>query len=440
MSSGSLISRRKFLKVGAAAGAGAALGAAALRSSHAAPASAPTGTVTYWHHYTSESEMAGLKAGADSFQAKYPEAKVESVTIPNADFMAKFTLAVQGGGKPDTTMVAAERVPDMVGMGGLVDLTDTIAKWSARRNFPADRFKGATVNGRIYGVPSFMFVDWMYYRVDWFAEKGLRPPTTFNDFFKAAVALTDPAKERWGFGMRGGAGGQGMVVQVIRAFGSPLVDNQGKAALDIKKTTDALEWYSSLHTKAKAVPPSVTNDSFRQIMEAFRTGKTGMLWHHTGSLADVTADLGSDGKKFMSLPRPRGPAAFVNDVVPSYNGIVDPKNQETAWAWLDHWANKDTQIALMEKTGYVPSNTLAARDRRITANPYYRAAIQALQRGTTAPTFQGQPAWQSKVVLPVFQRILLGELTPAQGADEFAKGLEKPSLARWHNSKVSSGK
>jgi multiple sugar transport system substrate-binding protein len=429
MSSRNKVSRRTFLKATAVAGASAAVGAGAARSAvaapAAAPAAAPSGAISYWHHYTSESEMAGLKAGVESFQAKYSGAKVETVTIPNADFMAKFTLSVQGGGKPDTTMVAADRVPDMVGMGGLVDLTDAIKRWDGRRNFPADRFKAATVDGKIYGIPSFMFVDWMYYRVDWFADKGLRPPTTFDDFFKAAVALTDPAKGRWGFGMRGGGGGQGMVVQVIRAFGSPIVDGQGNGALDIKKTTEALDWYTSLHTKAKAVPPSVTNDSYRQMMEAFRTGKTGMIWHHTGSLAEAQGDLGTDGKKFMSLPRPRGPGAFINDVAPSYNGIVDGKNPEASWAWLTHWADLDTQIMLMQKTGYVPSNAAAARDRRITGNPYYRAAIQALQRGTIAPQFQGQPAWQSKVVLPTFQRILLGELTPAQGADELAKGLDK---------------
>lgn len=368
--------------------------------------------------------MAGLAEGIAMFQKANPGTTVEAVTIPNADFMAKFTLAVQGGGKPDTTMLAADRVPDMVGMGGLVDLTDRINSWDMKAMFPDSRFKAATIDGKIYGVPSFMFVDWMYYRADWFAEAGLKPPTTFQEFYDAAIKLTDPSKERFGFGMRGGPGGQGLVVQVIRAFGSPLVDDAGKAALDIAKTTEALEWFTSLHTKHKAVPTSVTNDSYRQIMEAFRTGKTAMVWHHTGSLAEVQGDLGTDGTKFMSIGRPKG-NVVVNDVSPSYNGIVDNKNADAAWAWLTHWANKDTQIMLMEKTGYVPSNTEAAKDERITKNPYYAAAFDALANGTTAPQFPGQPAWQSKVVLTTFQRILLGELTPAQGADAMAKGLEE---------------
>ena len=104
--------------------------------------------------------------------------------MPNADFMAKFTLAVQGGGKPDTTMASNVRLPDMVAMGGLKDLTARVAAWDQRQYLPDSRFKDATVDGKIYGVPSFAFVNWMYYRADWFKEAGLQPPKTFDDLLK----------------------------------------------------------------------------------------------------------------------------------------------------------------------------------------------------------------------------------------------------------------
>ena len=35
---------------------------------------------------------------------------------------------------------------------------------------------------------------------------------TFDDFMNAAITLTDPDQDRYGFGMRGGDGGQGMIV------------------------------------------------------------------------------------------------------------------------------------------------------------------------------------------------------------------------------------
>src|SRR5437762_963222 len=345
-------------------------------SSSAAPtaASAPAatvypaalnGTVSYWHTFTSQSEMDGLDKVTKAFKLKYPNVTVNSENVPNSDFMAKFTLAVQGGGKPETTMISNTRLPDMAAMGGLIDITSRVATWDQRQYLPDERSKDATINGKIYGVASFAFVNWMYYRADWFKEAGLEPPTTFDAFQNAAIKLTDPSKNRFGFGMRGAGGGEGMVIEVMRSFGSPIVDDKGQPAMDRQKATDAVRWYSELFTKYKAVPPSVTNDSFQQIMTVFTTGQTAMLWHHTGSLIDVGTALGADSGKFGTLPRPAGPAAHIADVSYSYNGMSDPKNADADWAWLDFWAQPETQITFLESTGYFPSSTKVVDDPRI---------------------------------------------------------------------------
>src|ERR1700694_3406053 len=199
--------RRDLLKASVVTGSGLLLAACAPQpvappgvSSSSAPtaASAPvptvspaalTGTVSYWHTFTSQSEMAGLDKVTKAFNQKYPKVTVNSENVPNSDFMAKFTLAVQGGGKPETTMISSVRLPDMVTMGGLMDLSARVATWDQRQYLPDERFKDATVNGKIYGVPSFAFVNWMYYRADWFKEAGLAPPQTFDDFQNAAVKL-----------------------------------------------------------------------------------------------------------------------------------------------------------------------------------------------------------------------------------------------------------
>jgi multiple sugar transport system substrate-binding protein len=441
----SSLRRREFLKVSMVAGGGllaaacssqavappgvsssnAPTAASTTAAAAAKPAGNLTGTVGYWHTFTSQSEMSGLDKVSKMFNQKYPGITVNSENVPNADFMAKFTLAVKGGGKPDATMISSIRLPDMVAMGGLKDLSARTANWDQKQYLPESRFKDAIVEGKVYGVPSFAFVNWMYYRADWFKEAGLNPPKTFDEFATAAVKLTDPSKNRFGFGMRGAGGGEGLLIEVIRAFGSPIVDDKQQPAMDRQKATDAVRWYSELYTKQKAVPPSVTNDSFQQIMTGFQTGQTAMIWHHTGSLIDVSTALGADSGKFGTLPRPAGPAAHIADVSYSYNGMSEPKNEDAVWAWLDHWAQPDTQIAFLESTGYFPSSTKVVDDPRVQNNPYYGAATETLKFGGPAPAFPGSSNWGLTVVLPAFQRVLLGEIQPEDAVEQMMRGLDK---------------
>ena len=88
-----------------AASSGAAPTSAAAPASAPAPAAtiapaALTGTVSYWHTFTSQSEMDGLDKVTKAFNQKYPKVTVNSENVPNSDFMAKFTLAVQGVASP----------------------------------------------------------------------------------------------------------------------------------------------------------------------------------------------------------------------------------------------------------------------------------------------------------------------------------------------------
>ena len=53
--------------------------------------------------------------------------------------------------------------------------------------------------------------------------------------------------------MRGAGGGEGAVIEVMRSFGSPIVDDKGQPAMDRAKATDALRWFTELYTKHKAV-------------------------------------------------------------------------------------------------------------------------------------------------------------------------------------------
>ncbi len=427
---GNGLSRRDFLRIMGASSAGLALlstlPAFAQDATAAATAAVNTsvsGDINYWHHFTSDQEFQALEAIMALFATAYPNVKLTQENIPNADFMAKFTAAVAADTRPDTTMVAQERVADMVGMNGLLDLTERINGWDLKPTFAGSTFDGVTIDGKIYGVPAFTFVNWMYYRKDYFEEAGItEAPKTLEDFRQAAIKLTDASKGRYGFGMRGGGGGQGYLVDMLQAFGSPLIDADGKASIDRDKAIEAIKFYSGLFTTDKVAPPSAPGDSFRQIMEAFKTGQTAMVWHHTGSLADLSATLGD---KLGTAVMPAGPAMNLSDVSYLYNGIMKEDNMDAAWAWISFWGQPDPAIALLEKTGYFPASSAVTSDPRITGNHLYDAAIAALKDSHLPPSFIGLPDWSANVLLPAFQKVLTGDSTVEAAVDEIIDGLNK---------------
>lgn len=383
---------------------------------------APEGRINYWHHLTSESEFKGLEAVMALFLQRYPGLSLTQENIPNPEYMSKITAAVVSGSKPDTAMVIAERVNDMVGMGGLIDLTDRIKGWDKAAAFPEDRWTGASVGDKVYGIPAFTFVDWMYYRKDWFDEAGISgPPKTLAEFQDAAIKLTDPAKGRYGFGLRGGAGGYQYVVDMIESFGSPIVVD-GKPAMDKPKAVEAVTFLSELFTRHKACPPSAPNDSYRQIMEAFKTGQTAMVWHHTGSLAEISGAMKPG--QFMTAARPAGPGAHIARLTYLFNGLMSDANADAAWAWLTFWAEPDAAIAFLEQTGYFPASPQTASDSRITGNPLYGAAVETTKFGRLPPRFIGSAGWDDNVVLPEFQKVLVGRSTPEACVDAMMAGLE----------------
>ena len=406
------LDRRSLLKMG-----GGLLAASALTP---VSAFAQSKSINYWHTFTSQSEQAGLDAVLALFKAAHPDIAVTPENIPNPEFMAKITAAVVANTRPSVTMVASERFQDLLAMGALSDITDRVSGWERRADFADQRFDSITADGKIYGVPAFTFVDWIYYRKDWFEEAGIAVPTTLAEMYDAAVKLTDAGANRFGFGLRGGPGGQNPIINMMEAFGSPVLHADGTIGLDREKAIEGVTYWSDL--AKNAAPPSAANDGFRQIIEGFQTGQTAMIYHHTGSYQDIASKL-EPGVQFGTMAIPAGPVNRVARLAYAYNTITKPEDADAAWEWIKFWGEPDAAVAFLEKTGYFPASTAAAADERISGNPMYKAAADTLGFGIPQPSFPGAAGWAESTVLPAFQRILIGEATPEQAVDEMIAGL-----------------
>lgn len=404
--------RRDLLKTSASLAAISALGPI----SKAQAAS----TVSYWHHFTSQSEMDGLATISAMFDASGHS--VQSEGIPNAQYMSKVTTATVADGLPDTMMVTTDRLPDIHAMNAIEPITDRVNGWDEKSNFADTAWENISLGGDIYGIPAFAFVNWAYYRKDWVEEAGLELPTTMEEFGEAAIALTDPSQGRYGFGMRGGDGGQGLLLDVMESFGG-IAFEDGKAMMDTDKARQAIQFFSDLAVKHNAVPPSAPNDSYRQIMEGFKTGQTGLLWHHTGSLVELTEVLSPD--QIGTMVMPAGPSAHIARVNYLYNSLTGRGDVDAAWDWIAHWGNPDAAVALLEATGYFPATSAVATHPDITGNPIYQAAVDTLSIGVPSPKVVGLAAWMKNTMLSEYQKVLVGTATVEVAVDAMARGLER---------------
>jgi multiple sugar transport system substrate-binding protein len=408
------LNRRSVLKIGGSLLATAAL---APRSAFAQGTS-----LSYWHTFTSQSEIAGLGEVLKLFGAAHADIGVTPESIPNPEFMAKMTAAVVANSRPDVTAVASERFQDLRAMNALTDITDRVSGWDRRADFDDARFAPITHEGRVYGVPAFSFVDWIYYRKDWFDAAGLAVPTTLAELRDAAIKLTDASKGRYGFGLRGGPGGQNHVINMMEAFGSPVLHKDGTIGLDRDKAIQAIDFWAGLLFRDGAAPPSAPGDGFRQIIEAFQTGQTAMVYHHTGSYQDIASKL-KPGVEFGTMAVPAGPATRVARLSYAFHSIASDANADSAWEWVKFWGEPDAAVAFLEKTGYFPASSVAAKDQRISGNPLYASAAETLGFGIPQPSFPGLAGWAEGSLLPAFQRVLIKEATPEQAVDEVIAAL-----------------
>ena len=427
------VSRRKFIGVAGGVAAGAAIAGpasaatkkpAAKKPAAKKPAAKPaainkpgSGVVNYWNHFTSPVERSGFEQVTDGFKKDFPAIDLKVEAIQNQDWMTKYITAVQAKSGPDAIMVTASRIADMVRIGGLASLQVRSDAWPTLKSNNAEgAVKGMQYLGQQYALPCFIFIDWMYYRKDFFAAKGIKEaPKTLEEFRLAAIELTDPSKGRYGFALRGGSGGWGFMPKLMTAYNGPIVTN-GKCTLELDNAIDALRFWVGLVTKDKVVPPSVLSNGYGQIMTSFKTGETAMLWHHTGSFVEIGAAL-KYGVEVATAIQPKGPKLTAGLTSPLGNGIFKgSSNPDGAWDFITYWGDTKAQLAFLKATGYFGAAKPVFKDAAVTGQPAYAPALQGLQENWNDYTFPGYDNWMTNTCLPEFQKAAGGKQTPEQAA------------------------
>ena len=149
-----------------------------------------SGEITFWHSFTQGARMEAIQAAADQFMADNPGVTINIETMAWGDFNTKWNAGITTGDLPDiSTAQNTGEVVEMLNADVLAPMDSTIDA-IGRDLFSANALADMSMDDATYGIPYYSHAQVMWYRTDLLEANNLEVPTTWDEFYEAAVALT----------------------------------------------------------------------------------------------------------------------------------------------------------------------------------------------------------------------------------------------------------
>ncbi len=369
-------------------------------------------TVAFWYHVDNPENTKLMDDLVKSFEAKNPGIRISAENVPWNSYFEKLFIAIAGGKAPDVALVRLALQPQLLEMGALDPITQRLDAWPGKADLANNLLDiNKAADGQYYYLPLQYVAIYLYYRADLFAKYNLKPPATCEEFLDVAKKLTLSASanggvELYGFGMRGGRGGQDNW--------GPFVLSQATFApggLTSAKAVAANAWYVDLFRKSKVVPPSAPNDGFNEIISAFKSGRTAMIFHHIGSAKGMNDALGD---KVAAVPVPScggGRWTYFGDE--STAMFKTSKVKDAAWKWMTFLSEGENNLKFNEATGQLTVTKSGAAKVSQPAR-FVKASMDSLAFAKPLPLVPQTADFVTTVWPTNMQRALNGEITSAQ--------------------------
>lgn len=305
-------------------------------------------------------------------------------------------------------------------------------------DFPSAVRAGMTIDNKMIAVPINVEGVVLYYRTDLFQQYGLTPPATLDDLPKVAAAI----KEKSGgkitpITLRGQAAALPFTFgPFLHSDGAEWTKPDGTPNLTDPRAVTAIDQYATLARDYG--PPGVVNNTFTQSSAMFAAGNAAMELESSNELSSI------NDPKTSKVVGKIGVADFPAGSTGSKSTVLSwglamsaySKHKDAAWKFMQ-WATSPATQLKLTADGIAPPRTSVAEDKAYTDTlntptlQQWNAALKKAQaNGSTEVGPVGVAAAQMrKVVGDGVDKVILGQATAAQAANEIQTGLT-PLLAK----------
>ena len=198
------------------------------------------------------------------------------------------------------------------------------------------------INGTQCAIPISIETELLFYRKDWFAEKGLKVPTNFQELEEAARVLTDRNNDRYGIVSRGSRSPLiTMFSGYLYGFGGNWINADGNAAIDTPEFREAAQFYGRLLRDYG--PPGAPNIMWPQALAIFCQGKAAMFTEGSTTypqLLDPAKSVVADKTGVAVFPA--GPKQHKYFYITCWGLCIAKQspNKQAAWKFIRYMTDK----------------------------------------------------------------------------------------------------
>jgi multiple sugar transport system substrate-binding protein len=234
-------------------------------------------SIVVWVNETSAAHAVALERMAADFTGR-SGIQVEMVQVSPRLLPDLVQTAVLSGTLPDLVLHPMEFTMGWTDSGILnpTAAEAALAALGPQTFAPAALAAVTTAEGQVAALPSDGWAQLLIYRQDWFAERGLPPPTSYNTIISATAAIADPEIGRSGLVLATESSlvsTQQVFEYLATANGCDLIDARGEVQLLHPACLDALDYYRELINGYS--PSDVQTDV--SALNAYLAGRTGLI-------------------------------------------------------------------------------------------------------------------------------------------------------------------
>jgi len=262
-----------------------------------------------------------------------------------------------------------------------------------------------TVNGIVYVQPLVIFPSLMAVNQDLLEAKGITTlPQTWSEFLKDCIAVTDPSKDTYGFGMNMSTE-NATNVAFFTAFawnsGGTILTPDGKPYLANNKImADTTDFFKSLFTNNCVVPGMFSMTDADKVQE-FVNGRIAFMPDSVAHLSNILEQAPNMKITYINMPHQDGYSGQSYMRVNNWGvGVsANSKHPEEAAKFIEYLLSPEVNADLAVHSNSFPVNT--------TAKPVYTDNSSAFQAiNALYQTTKGTSEWDSLPTADALQSIM----------------------------------